>query len=151
MFEMYIQQSAPSYGRLSIRGTRDDGSKDEADHGPWSEVTTLTTRGTRPASLVKPSQPMDKMPPSSLTGTASGRSVILSWTAHTNPNYTNQYVLRREAGVAPPDWTEIPIGLTDTSYTDTSMPGDNEYVYRIHAEKDNGKGGMSNAITLWVD
>ena len=136
---------------VQVWGTRDDGSKDGADHGAWSEVTTLTTRGTRPANLDEPSQPVEKMPPSNLTGTANGRSVTLNWTAHTNPNYTNQYVWRREAGVTPIDWTEIPIGLNDTSYTDTTMPGESEYVYRIRAEKANGKGGVSNAITLWVD
>ena len=137
---------------LKFRGAREPAPSDAEVRSAWSDPVVVKTRGTRPTDAPDMGETYTaKMPPSSLTGTASGRSVTLSWAAHTNPNYTAQYVWRREAGVTPIDWTAIPIGLDDTSYTDTTMPGESEYVYRIRAEKANGKGGVSNAITLWVD
>ena len=94
--------------------------------------------------------PPPKMPPTDLSATLSGTDVNLTWTAHTNPHYVNQLVIRRVAGVTPLDWTEFNIGIDDTSYTDTTAVSGTTYVYRVRATKENGKGGHSNAQTVTI-
>ena len=91
-----------------------------------------------------------KMPPSALEGIVSGTTVNLTWTAHTNPNYVTQIVRRRIAGVNPLSWTDFPVGVNDTKYSDTTAVSGTTYVYRIYALKANGEGSVSNAITVQV-
>ena len=91
-----------------------------------------------------------KMPPTDLEGTVSGTTVSLTWTAQTNPNYVTQIVRRRIAGVNPLSWTNFTVGINDTTYSDTTAVSGTTYVYRISALKANGKGDVSNAITIQV-
>ena len=84
-----------------------------------------------------------KMPPTDLEGTLSGTTVNLTWTTHTNPNYVTQIVKRRIAGVTPLTWTDLPVGVNDTKYSDTTAVSGTTYVYRISALKANGKGDVS--------
>ena len=120
------------------------------DRSSWSDPVMVRTTGTRPADApVLAPIPPENMPPSGLTA-VTGSAVSLSWTLGTNPNYVRQLVKRREVGVVPRDWTEIPVGLSDMSYTDTGLVSGTQYVYRIRAEKANGKGGESNAVTVTI-
>ena len=83
----------------------------------------------------------------------NGTSVDLSWRLGTNPNYVEQVVRRRDLSVRPPVWTEIDVGLADTSYTDTGLTSGKTYRYRVRAYKDRAsnkygeeKGGFVDAV-----
>ena len=90
------------------------------------------------------------MPPSALEGTVSGTTVNLTWTAHTNPHYVTQSVRRRVAGVTPLSWTDFPVGIRVTAYSDSTVTSGTTYVYRIAVMKANSRGSVSNAITVQV-
>ena len=70
--------------------------------------------------------------------------MALSWTPGTNPNYTEQNVLRRIAGERPLSWTKVPVDFDASTYTDLSGVSGTTYIYRVEALKSNGKGGMTN-------
>ena len=130
---------------FQVRGVNGD------KRSPLSKRITVVTSGSRPSDAPSLAViPPPKMPPSELEAAVNGTSVGLSWELGTNPNYVRQEVWRREVGVTPLDWTEIAVGLNDTSYTDTGLVGGKQYVYRIRAEKANDKGGESNAVTVTI-
>lgn len=88
--------------------------------------------------------------PAGLTATLSGGEVGLSWTPGTNPRYVTQTVKRRDPGVRPAVWTDFEVELTASSYTDASVEDGKRYIYRIRAEKANGKGGVSNVARVTI-
>ena len=104
-----------------------------------------------PAPSPTTTPPPAKMPPTNLQAQVAGQTVNLSWTAHTNPNYTTLIVRRRVAGQTPLQWTDFSVNIDATAYADSSIPADGSYVYRVRAAKDNGHGGMTNAVTATVD
>jgi len=90
------------------------------------------------------------MPPSELSAHQTDGGVQLMWTAHTNPNYTVQRVLRRVAGERPLRWTILPVALSATSYLDRTTMGGTTYIYRVQALKAYNKGGMSNLAEIAI-
>ncbi len=97
-----------------------------------------------------PTPPPERMPPTGLSATISGGNVSLTWTGHTNPNYTTQQVKRRVAGDRPIDWTRFPVDLSDTSYTDSTAASGTTYIYRVEALKANGESDMTNAAEIAI-
>ncbi len=93
-------------------------------------------------------------PPSYLRATFDddaddGVSVILSWTAGTDPDYVRQVVLRRQPGMR--KGTEITtISASDTTWTDTEVVSGEKYFYTVKAEKANGRGGSTNVRKLTI-
>ena len=118
----------------------------------WSDRVLVEVPGTVPANAPSLAPiPPPKMPPSSLMAAVDETTVNLSWTAATNSNYTSQRLLRRVAGVSPIDWTEISVGVDDTTYMDTGLTSGTTYRYRVQGCKDNGncgqqKGGFADAV-----
>ena len=85
----------------------------------------------------------------SLQATAThGSGVILDWTIGASPKYTKQIVRRRAAGSS--DWTETEIGVHQDTYTDPTAASGVKYIYRIKAEKANGKGKQTNRVKVTV-
>ena len=140
--------------RFSVRSAleRDTGSGKQLYRSPWSKVLTVTTPGVRPANAPgSASAPVLKAPPVDLAAVVDGTTVTLSWTAAMNPNYTSQRLLRRVAGVSPIAWTEIPLAVDATTYTDTGLTSGVTYRYRVRAYKDSGnygeeQGGFADAV-----
>ena len=137
---------------FAVRAARKRNSGERLDYSPWSGVVTLTTPGDRPVSA--PGQvtaPPLKAPASDLMAVVDGTTVDLSWTVATNPNYVRQVVFRREAGVTPTQWTEIPVGLNDATYSDTGLMGGITYRYRVRSYKqlvdgNYGESGHAEAV-----
>ena len=80
-----------------------------------------------------------------------GTTVDLSWTVATNPNYVRQVVFRRDVAVNPIQWTEIDVGLNDTTYSDTGLTGGVTYRYRVRSYKqlvggNYGESGHAEAV-----
>ena len=138
--------------RFAVRAVKERDSSEQLDHSPWSEVVSLTTPGTRPAGAPgSAGAPALKAPPMDLMTVVDGTTVTLSWTAAMNPNYTSQRLLRRVAGVSPVVWTEIPLAVDVTTYTDAGLTSGVTYRYRVRAYKDSGnygeeKGGFADAV-----
>ena len=137
---------------FAVRTLKERDSSEQLDRSPWSEVVSLTTPGVRPASAPgSVTAPVLKAPPVDLVAVVDGTTVTLSWTAATNPNYTSQRLLRRVAGVSPVVWTEIPLAVDVTTYTDAGLTSGVTYRYRVRAYKDSGnygeeKGGFADAV-----
>ena len=137
---------------FAVRAANERNSPEVLDHSPWSEVVTVMMPGTRPSNAPgSVMAPALKAPPEDLMAVVDGTTVNLSWTATTNPNYTSQRLLRRVAGVSPIDWTEIPLGVDATTYTDTGLTSGVTYRYRVRGYKDSGnygeeKGGYVDAV-----
>ena len=110
----------------------------------WTEQQSLTTRGEAPPGSTPTNPPPVKAPPKDLVATVNNSSVELSWTPSTNPNYTEQNILRRIAGERPINWTKFPVNIDANSHTDSSGVSGITYIYRVEALKANGKGGMTN-------
>ena len=138
--------------RFAVRAARERNSREQLDYSPWSNVVSLTTPSVRPATAPgAATAPPLKAPAKHLMAVVDGTTVDLSWTAATNPNYTSQRLLRRVAGVSPIYWTEIPLELDVTTYTDTGLTSGVTYRYRVRAYKDSGnygeeKGGFADAV-----
>ena len=115
---------------------------------------TKVMAGTEPADPPNqqptPTPPPAKVPPTGLSATINGGNVSLTWTGHTNPNYTTQQVLRRVAGERPIDWTTFSVDLSATSYTDTTAASGTTYIYRAEALKANGKGTPTNPVEIAI-
>ena len=137
---------------FAVRAAKKRNSSETTDYSPWSKPVTVTTTGTRPADAPgSATAPALKAPPEDLMAEVSGTTVNLMWTATTNPNYTSQRLLRRVTGVSPIQWTEIPLAVDVTAYTDTGLTSGITYRYRVRAYKDNGnygeqKGGFADAV-----
>ena len=137
---------------FAVRAAMERNSSEQLNYSPWSEPVTLKTLGVRPASAPgQVSAPALKAPPEGLVAVVNGTTVNLSWTAATNPNYVRQVVFRREAGVSPMQWTEIPVGLNDTTYTDTGLTSGITYRYRVRSYKqlvdgNYGESGHAEAV-----
>ena len=137
---------------FAVRAARERNSSEQLNYSPWSEPVMLKTLGVRPASAPgQVSAPVLKAPPEGLVAVVNGTTVNLSWTAATNPNYVRQVVFRREAGVSPMQWTEIPVGLNDTTYTDTGLTSGITYRYRVRSYKqlvdgNYGESGHAEAV-----
>ena len=124
------------------------------DGTTWSEPIG-TTAGTDPPATPQQSPggltcPSEGVPPSMLTLTLSGTEVTLTWTAATFNDITSQQVRRRTPGNK--QWTDFTIGVTDTSWTDTSAVSGTSYIYRIQAKgpKTGENGRMSNRQVVSV-
>ena len=104
----------------------------------------------QPEPAPAPSARPVKTRPSDLTASQAqfGNGVALTWTPGTNPNYTQQIVLRRVAEITPIVWDEFPIGVSDSTYADYSAEPGYPYIYRVRAEKANDKGGETNAAQI---
>ena len=137
---------------FAVRTARERDSSEKLDYSPWSRPITLTTPGQRPANAPgNATAPPLKAPPMDLMAVVDGTTVNLSWTASTNPNHTSQRLLRRVAGVSPIQWTEIPLAVDATTYTDAGLTSGVTYRYRVRGYKDNGnygeeKGGFADAV-----
>ena len=93
----------------------------------------------------------NKTPPEGLTAVISGTDVILTWTKGENPNYVSQVVRRRVTSVRPEQWTDVTVGVNDTTYTDTTVQSGTRYTYRVHALKSNGvKSQLTNPERITV-
>ena len=92
----------------------------------------------------------DLTKPNRLTASVVNRQVRLAWTPGTNPNYTSQTVKRREVQVNPVVWTDVSVGVSDSSYTDTTARAGVKYIYRIRASRSNGYGALSNQATVVI-
>ena len=124
-------------------------AKNDAGETESSGIGVTAGIGDPPSD--PPAQPpKPKLAPRDLTFTLSGTTVNLTWTGHTNPNYTTQQVLRRVAGERPIDWTTFSVDLSATSYTDTTAVSGTTYIYRVEALKANGKGGMTNPVEIAI-
>ena len=122
--------------RFAVRAARGRNSREQLNYSPWSNFVSLTTPGDRPANAPgSATAPVLKAPPEGLVAVVNGTTVNLSWTAATNPNYVRQVVFRRVAGVSPMQWTEIPVGLNETTYTDTGLTSGITYRYRVRSYK----------------
>ena len=122
-------------------------------HSPWSKQISISTTGQNPDPNPAPT-PMatpNKTPPKGLTAVISGTDVILTWTKGENPNYVSQVVRRRVTGVNPEQWTDVTVGVNDTTYTDTTVQSGTGYTYRVHALKNNGvKSQLTNPERITV-
>ena len=138
--------------RFAVRAARERDSSSDLDYSPWSEPVTLKTSGVRPASAPgKATAPALKAPPEDLMAVVDGTTVDLSWTAATNPNYVRQVVFRRDFAVNPIQWTEIPVGLNDATYSDTGLTSGITYRYRVRSYKqmvggNYGESGHAEAV-----
>ena len=138
--------------RFAVRAARESNSRDQLDYSPWSNVVSLTTLGVRPATAPgAATAPPLKAPAEDLMAVVDGTTVDLSWTAATNPNYVRQVLFRRESGVSPIEWTEIPVVLNDTTYSDTGLTSGITYRYRVRSYKqmvggNYGESGHAEAV-----
>ena len=109
-------------------------------HSQWSEQISISTTGQNPDPNPAPTPipTPNKTQPEGLTAVISGTNVVLTWTRGENPNYVSQVVRRRVAGVRPEQWTDVTVGVNDTTYTDTTVQSGTKYIYRVHALKNNG-------------
>ena len=131
---------------------RDTGSGEPLYRSPWSKPITLTTPGVRPVDAPgEATAPTLKAPPEDLMAEVDGMTVDLSWTAATNPNYVEQVVRRRDLSVSPLVWTEIDVGLEDTSYADTGLTSGKTYRYRVRAYKDRANNKYGEQVGGYVD
>ena len=116
-------------------------------HSQWSEQISISTTGQNPDPNPAPTPipTPNKTQPEGLTAVISGTDVILTWTRGENPNYVSQVVRRRVANVTPEEWTDVTVGVNDITYTDTTVQSSTEYIYRVHALKNNGvKSELTN-------
>ena len=109
-------------------------------HSQWSEQISISTTGQNPDPNPAPTPipTPNKTQPEGLTAVISGTDVILTWIKGENPNYVSQVVRRRVAAVRPEQWTDVTVGINDTTYTDTTVQPGTRYIYRVHALKNNG-------------
>ncbi len=73
--------------------------------------------------------------------------VYLTWTPGNAPSYVKQVVRRREVGTDGA-WTDFDIGVSVSEYTDESVEHGTRYVYRVKAEKSNGRGPITNRVVM---
>ena len=138
--------------RFAVRAAEERDSSIDLDHSSWSNVVSLTTPGVRPATAPgAATAPLLKAPAKDLMAVVNGTTVDLSWTVATNPNYVRQVLLRRVFGVNPIQWTEIDVGLNDTTYSDTGLTGGVTYRYRVRSYKqlvggNYGESGHAEAV-----
>ena len=156
-------------------GDRGGGDSPDFQPAPWLEVDTLSAdadswtdtdvdagrrylyrvkavrdnRADKTSAKVQVKVRVKHVPPTGLTATVATSDVILSWTAGTNPKYTDQIVLRRQRGAA---WEELTrLGnATTTTYTDATAQSGQRYIYRVKAIQDNGRGGVSRKAVVSV-
>ena len=135
-----------------MRAVRGRNSGSDLDHSSWSNVVSLTTPGVRPATAPgAATAPPLKAPAKDLMAVVDGTTVDLSWTVATNPNYVRQVLFRRDFAVNPIQWTEIPVGLNDATYSDTGLTGGITYRYRVRSYKqmvggNYGESGHAEAV-----
>ena len=139
---------------FAVRAARERNSREQLDYSPWSNVVSLTTPGVRPATVPgAATAPPLKAPAKDLMAVVDGTTVDLSWTVATNPNYVRQVLFRRDFAVNPIQWTEIPVGLDDATYSDTGLTGGITYRYRVRSYKqmvggNYGESGHAEAVIL---
>ena len=138
--------------RVAVRVAMDRDSVRQMDRSPWSNAFSFTTPGVRPATAPgDATAPPLKAPAKDLMAVLDGTTVELSWTAATNPNYVRQVLFRRNFGVNPIQWTEIAVGLNDTTYTDAGLTSGITYRYRVRSYKqlvggNYGESGHAEAV-----
>ena len=138
--------------RFAVRAARERNSISDLDHSSWSNVVSLTTPGVRPATAPgAATAPPLKSPAEDLMAVVDGTTVDLSWTVATNPNYVRQVLFRRDFAVNPIQWTEIPVGLNDATYSDTGLTSGITYRYRVRSYKqlvggNYGESGHAEAV-----
>ena len=118
---------------------------DEFNTAPYAPAQQA---GSESASTPAPASRSAKTGPSGLSVAQAGGGVALNWTPGTNPNYVRQIVRRRVAEITPIAWTDVVIGVLDSAYTDNSAEPGYPYIYRVRAEKANGKGGETDASRI---
>lgn len=137
-----------SYRVRAVNGEERDIDRKNRVSG-WSQVVTVTTQEDPDAGPAPTPATPTKKKADNLAAELVSQQVVLTWEAHTNPNYVKQQVWRRISSKGS-EWTEFDVGLNDTTYTDiTAVPG-NSYIYRIRVEKANGGGGISNAAKVTI-
>ena len=93
--------------------------------GPYSNIATATT----PAAV-------DTTPPTApgtLTATASGTQIALSWSAATDNVGVTGYRIERCQGAGCSSFAQIATTTGATSYTNTALAAGTSYAYRVRA------------------
>lgn len=127
------------YQVQAVRGPR-PGEDGERVFG-WADVREVT--GGRAGGIS-----IDHWPPQHLMGWWNSRekSFTLGWEPGTDPDYTKQKVLRRQAKGS---WTVIAeLPPTVHSYSDATVVPGEKYIYAIRGEKANGKGRRSKGLKI---
>ena len=124
------------------------------EYSPWTAQTvSVRTDGARPVGRPQATAtpPPNKAPARDLEYTLTGTTVNLRWTAHTNPDFQRQIVKRRVA-TSGSTWTEFQIGLTDTTYRDSTGEANTRYIYRVQGftATSGPDGWMSNPVQVEI-
>ena len=127
-----------------------EAAEEEASPQPESQTkptATATTAPEAPAPAAAPPPPPAQRRPSALSATVADGAVTLSWAPGTHPGIVKQVVKRREPRGR---WTDVEVGVSANSYTDTTVQSGKRYIYRIQGQKSNGRGPISNVARINV-
>ena len=117
----------------------------QAEPAPQPEATDTPTPEPAPPAAA-PASPAQRKP-SGLSATVSNGVVTLSWTPGTDARIVKQVVKRREPRKG---WTNVDLGVSATTYTDTTVQSGKRYIYRIQGQRSNGRGTISNVARIRV-
>ena len=105
------------------------------------------------SNLLKPNLPdinpviLIPLAPANLTGTAlSTNSVKLEWEDKSS-NETNFIIERKGPGMAPNEEIAT-VNANVTTFTDTGLTADTEYMYQVRASNQNGKSNFAGPVTV---
>jgi hypothetical protein len=116
-----------------------------------AQNATGTSAASNEATLVVGAAACASAPnaPSGLTGSASGGTVTLSWTAPSGGCVVTSYVLQAGSATGLNNLANAVTGSTATTYVATAVPAGTYYV-RVHAQNANGQSAASNEVLVTV-
>lgn len=103
----------------------------------------LYSRGLIGEEITELYMGMPPVAPTDLEGIGFGPKVILDWVGLNAVSYNI-----KRATVSGGPYTTIAAGVTDTTYTDTSVSTDTTYYYVVSASNAQGEGGNSNQTVV---
>jgi len=106
----------------------------------WSNYTS--TVAATPRDQTPPGQPVG------LTAAPSDRSVVLSWSANTEPDLAGYQVDFRKTGAS--TWSNVAVAKTATSYTVSSLINGAEYEFRLRAKDTTGNWSVYSDVVRAV-